>query len=136
MAKAKITVWVSDATSRAIHDLAAARGSTVSQVAAHELERIIEGEAAQVGVGPVVDRVERAVTREVGRMADRLANLLARTALEAAAERRAVFQLLVKEFGEERARAIMQSSWSAAVASLRKPAEGVREILAANASVD
>jgi nucleotide-binding universal stress UspA family protein len=134
MAKVKMTVWVSDSAARAIRELAEARGSTVSQVAARELEKIIEGDAAQVGVGPVVDRVERAVTREVARMTERLSTLLARTALEAAADRRSLFQLMVKEFGEEKARSIMQSSWTAAVASLRKPAEGIREILAANPS--
>jgi nucleotide-binding universal stress UspA family protein len=134
MAKVKMTVWVSDSAARAIRELAEARGSTVSQVAARELEKIIEGDAAQVGVGPVVDRVERAVTREVARMTERLSTLLARTALEAAADRRSLFQLMVKEFGEEKARSIMQSSWTAAVASLRKPAEAIREILAANPS--
>jgi hypothetical protein len=134
MSKTKVTVWVSEATAQAIRELAEARGSTVSQVAARELEKIIEGDAAQVGVGPVVDRVERAVTREVARMTERLSALLVRTALESAADRRSLFQLMVKEFGEEKARSIMQSSWTAAVASLKKPAAGVREILAANSS--
>jgi hypothetical protein len=134
MAKIKMTVWVSESAALAIRALAEARGSTVSQVAARELEKIIEGDAAQVGVGPVVDRVERVVTREVAQMTAKLSNLLARTALEAAADRRSLFQLIVREFGEEKARAIMQTSWTAAVASLRKPAEGVREILAANSS--
>ena len=73
--------------------------------------------------------VRGAVRREVGRMSDRLAHLLARSALESATGRRLLFQLLAEEFGQEEANRRNRATWTAGVQSMKKPAEGLREIL-------
>ena len=73
--------------------------------------------------------VQGVVKREVGRMSDRLAHLLARTALEAATARRLVFQLLTRHLTPEEARRLNQAAWTGSVDSLRKPAQGLRELL-------
>jgi len=62
-------------------------------------------------------------------MADRFANLLVRGALESAATRRTVYQLLVEEFGTEDAKRRNEAAWSGSVESLRRPARGLRELL-------
>ena len=46
-----------------------------------------------------------------------------------AAQRRAAYQLLVQEFGREEAAKINREAWTQGVQSLKKPAEGLREIL-------
>ena len=62
-------------------------------------------------------------------MSDRVSHLLARAALEAATTRRLLYQLLVREVGAEEARRLNQAAWTGSVDSLRKPAEGLRDIL-------
>jgi hypothetical protein len=69
------------------------------------LRRGIEEDAAGgVGAEVLFPAVRASVKREAGRMGDRLAQLLARSALESAAARRVVFQLLGEELGSEEAR--------------------------------
>ena len=85
--------------------------------------------AETAGLGLLSPAVQGVVKREVGRMSDRLAHLMARTALESATARRLVFQLLVRQFTTEEARRLNQAAWTGSVDSLRKPTQGLREIL-------
>jgi hypothetical protein len=62
-------------------------------------------------------------------MSDRLAHLLARTALEAATARRLVFQLLAHSLTPAEAPRLNQAAWTGSVDALRKPAQGLRELL-------
>src|SRR5207244_951264 len=114
---------------RALRDLAAANKLTVSQVAADILERGLKERAETAGLGLLGPAVEGVVKREVGRMSDRLAHLIARTALESATTRRLLFQLLVRQLTPEDARRLNQAAWTNSVDSLRKPAEGLKELL-------
>ncbi len=127
--KTKVTTWVTRAALRDLRDLAAAHQLTVSRVAADILERGLKERAETAGFGLLGPAVEGAVKREVGRMSDRLAHLIARTALESATARRLVFQLLVRQLTTDEARRLNHAAWTGSVDSLRKPAEGLREIL-------
>ncbi len=127
--KTKVTTWVSRDALRALRDVAAAHKLTVSQVAAEILERGLKERAETAGLGLLGPAVEGVVKREVGRMSDRLAHLIARTALESATTRRLVFQLLARQLSVEEARRLNQAAWTSAVDSLRKPAEGLKELL-------
>lgn len=128
--KVKITAWVDGRTASVIRGLAAERDSSVSEVCARMLRRGVEEDAGGgIGAEVILPQVRSAVRREVGRMSDRLAHLLARSALESATGRRLLFQLLAEEIGREDANQRNRSAWSASVESLRKPAEGLREIL-------
>jgi hypothetical protein len=128
-AKTKVTTWVGRDVLRSLRDLAAAHHLTVSQVAAEILERGLREQAETAGLGLLGPAVQGAVKREVGRMSDRLAHLLARTALESATARRLVFQLLTRYLTPEEARRLNQADWTGSVDSLRKPAQGLRELL-------
>ena len=133
-AKTKVTTWVGRDVLRSLRDVAAAHHLTVSQVAAEILERGLKQRAETAGLGLLGPAVEAAIKREVGRMSDRLAHLLARTALESATTRRLVFQILARQLTTEEARRLNQAAWTSSVDSLRKPAEGLREILGPRAN--
>ncbi len=132
--KTKVTTWITGHALRSLRDLAAAHQLTVSQVAADILERGLKERAETAGLGLLGPAVEGAVKREVGRMSDRLAHLIARTALESATARRLVFQLLIRQLTTDEARRLNQSAWTGSVDALRKPAEGLQEILGARGS--
>jgi hypothetical protein len=127
--KTKVTTWVTRDTLRALREVAAAHHLTVSQVAAEILERGLKERAETAGLGLLGPAVEGVVKREVGRMSDRLAHLIARTALESATTRRLVFQILARQLTTDEARRLNQAAWTSSVDSIRKPAEGLREIL-------
>ncbi len=101
----------------------------MSELCARKLKASVEEHAGEVGTEVVVPAVRASVRREVGRMGDRLAHLLARSALESAAARRVAFQLLAEELGVEEANRRNKAAWKGSVESLKKPAEGLREIL-------
>jgi len=127
--KVKLSTWVPYETLRALREQAAAHHLTVSQIAAEILERGLREQAETAGLGLLGPAVQGVVKREVGRMSDRLAHLIARTALESATSRRLVFQLLARSLTPDEARKLNQAAWTSSVDSLRKPAEGLREIL-------
>ena len=128
-AKTKVTTWVGRDVLRSLRDVAAAHHLTVSRVAAEILERGLKERAETAGLGLLGPAVQGVVKREVGRMSDRLAHLLARTALESATTRQLVFQLLVRSLTAEEARRLNQAAWTNSVDSLRKPAQGLQELL-------
>jgi hypothetical protein len=127
--KTKVTTWITRDALRGLRDLAAAHHLTVSRVAADILERGLNERAETAGLGLLGPAVEGVVRREVSRMSDRLAHLIARTALESATARRLIFQLLVRQLTTDEARRLNQAAWTGSVDSLRKPAEGLQEIL-------
>jgi hypothetical protein len=127
--KTKVTTWITRDALRSLRDLAATHKLTVSRVAADVLERGLNERAETAGLGLLGPAVEGVVRREVSRMSDRLAHLIARTALESATARRLVFQLLVRQLTTDEARRLNQAAWTGSVDSLRKPVEGLREIL-------
>jgi hypothetical protein len=133
-AKTKVTTWVGRDVLRGLREVAAAHHLTVSQVAAEILERGLKERAETAGLGMLGPAVQGVVKREVGRMSDRLAHLLARTALESASTRRLVFQILARQLTTEEARWLNQAAWTSSVDSLRKPAQGLREILGPGAN--
>jgi hypothetical protein len=133
----KITTWVDERTASVLRGLAAEHGVSLSELCARKLKASVEEHAGEVGTEVVVPAVRASVRREVRRMGDRLAHLLARSALESAAARRVAFQLLAEELGVEEAnRRNKKAAWKGSVESLKKPAEGLREILEEGAPRD
>ena len=130
MAKVKITAWVDERTAGVLRALAAQHEISVSEATAQTLQRAVEDRAAEgVGTELLLPAVKGAVRREVAKMGDRLAHLMARSALESATGRRLLFQLLAEEIGRDEANLRNRSAWSSSVESLKKPAEGLREVL-------
>jgi len=130
LAKVKITAWVDERTAGVLRALAAQDEISVSEATAQTLQSAVQDRAAEgVGAELLLPAVRGAVRREVARMGDRLAHLMVRSALEGATGRRLLFQLLAEEIGPEEANLRNRSAWTASVESLKKPAEGLREIL-------
>jgi hypothetical protein len=129
VSKVKITTWVDERTVSAIKGLAAQQGVSVSEMCAQMLRRGVEEDGGAAGMEVLLPAVRGAVRREVGRMSDRLAHLMVRSALEGATGRRLLFQLLAEEMGQEEANRRNRAAWAASVQSLKKPAEGLREVL-------
>ena len=130
VAKTKITTWVDERTAGILRAKAAQQEVSMSEVVAQTLGQAVTDDAAEgVGAALLLPSVRGAVRREVGSMSNRLSNLMARSALESAANRRMLFQLLVDEYGEDEAREIARRSWASAVDDLKNPARGYREIM-------
>ncbi len=129
--KTKVTTWVTRDAYQALREVATVHNLTISQVAAEILDRGLRERAETAGLGLLGPAVEAVIKREVCRMSDRLAHLLARTALESATARRLIFQLLVRQLTLEEAKHLNQAAWTSSVDTLRKPAQGLNEILAA-----
>lgn len=131
MSKVKITTYVDEKTAGILRARAAQNEISMSEACSNTLQAAVKDEAAEgVGTELLLPAVRGAVRREVRRMSDRLAVLLARSALDSSAERRALYQLLVAEFGPDEAAEINRRAWMRAVADLRSPSQGLREILA------
>jgi hypothetical protein len=78
-----------------------------------------EKQAAQL-LGP---QLQMTIKKEVRAMADRMSHFLSRAAFDASNCKQLVFQLVVKEFGEERAFDFRDQAWQASVDDLKKPLE-------------
>lgn len=130
MSKVKVTTYVDEETAGILRARAAQNEVSMSEACSRTLQAAVKDEAAEgVGTELLLPAVRAAVRREVGRMSDRLSHLMARSALESAADRRALFQVLVAEFGEEEARNINRQAWMQSVQAMKKPSEGLREVL-------
>jgi hypothetical protein len=129
MGKVKVTTWVDGETAGVLRGLAAQHGVSMSEMCAERLRASVAEHAGEVGVEVLLPALRAAIRREVGGMADRFAHLLARSALESAASRRTVYQLLVRELGAEDARRANEAAWSGSIESLKRPARGLQELL-------
>jgi hypothetical protein len=73
-------------------------------------------------------KIQMTIKKEVRAMANRMTFLLSRTALESATCKQLVFQLLVKEFGADRAFAFRDKAWQVSLDDLKKPLKALEEI--------
>jgi hypothetical protein len=74
-------------------------------------------------------KLQATIKQEFRGMADRLTNLMSRAALNTASNKQLIFQLLVKEFGSDKAFDYRDKAWQVAVSELKKPLEDMLAIL-------
>jgi hypothetical protein len=74
-------------------------------------------------------KLQTTIRKEVRTMADKMAHFLSRAALESSNCKQLVFQLLVKEFGEERAFEFRDEARKASTDDLKKPLESLQAVL-------
>jgi hypothetical protein len=74
-------------------------------------------------------KLQATIKQEFRGMADRLTNLMSRVALNAASNKQLTFQLLVKEFGADKALSYRDKAWQVALTELKKPLEDMLAIL-------
>ncbi len=127
--KVKVATLVDPETAQTLRDRAALHNLSLSQAAAELLSGAVKSIATDGSTVLFFAELRQALRRDVARMADRLAHLLVRSALEAGAARREVFNLLVRSgLTQEAAKHIHDGAWQSAVVALRKPVGGVREL--------
>lgn len=81
-------------------------------------------------------KLQTTIRKEVRSMADRMAFLLSRAALESTACKQLIFQLLVKEFGADRAFMFRDKAWQVSVEELKKPLKALEEITNAGSGAE
>jgi hypothetical protein len=81
-------------------------------------------------------RLQTTIRKEVRMMADKMFHFLSRAALDSATSKQLVFQLLVKEFGSERAFDFRDQAWKVSLDDLKKPLEAFESILNSSKSED
>ncbi len=133
--KVKLATLLDPETAQTLRDRAALHHLSLSQAAAELLAGAVKSSATDGSVVLFFAELRQTLHRDVARMADRLAYLLVRSALEAGAVRREVFNLLVRSgLTSEAAKRIHESAWRAAVDALRKPVAGLRELAGAESA--
>lgn len=133
MAKRQISVWVEEDVAERVTVLAKQERMSVSQFGGELLKRGLTGYADNIGWDFVGVRVEDAVKKEVGLMSDRLAQLLVRATLEGTATRALLVNDMMAACASDDQRAAVKrasnQAWTTAVDRIRKPVQGLREIL-------
>lgn len=125
----KLTVYVSPDVAARIRGRAEQEGVSLSEIAEQLLNRAVLERAESDWWAYAGARVSQVVREEVRGMSDRIAVMMARTAIEAGMSR----NLLTASLAEEKSREVVQDWVSraevAAVDRLRKPSQGVRELI-------
>jgi len=133
--KVKLATLVDPETAQTLRDQAALHHLSLSQAAAELLAGAVKTDSTHGSAALYFAELRQTFHRDLARMANRLAYLLVRSAVEAGAARREVFNLLIR-FGvpAEAAKQIHDAAWQSAMAALRKPVADLRD-LADGASV-
>lgn len=130
-AREKLTIYVSSDVAARIRGRAEQEGVSISEIGEQLLNRAVLERAESDWWAYAGARVSQVVREEVRGMSDRIALLLARSAIEAGMSR----NLLTASLAEEKSREVVQDWVSraeqAAVDRLKKPSQGVRELLGA-----
>lgn len=127
--KVKVSVTVSSDLDTTIRqrakDLKVSYSSLVEEYVAFAIFTK-EQQYADELLGP---KLQTTIRKEVRAMADRMAHFLSRAALESSNCKQLVFQLVVKEFGEERAFAFRDHARQASIDDLKKPLSLLEEMI-------
>lgn len=128
-AREKLTIYVSSDVAARIRGRAEQEGVSLSEIGEQLLNRAVLERAESDWWAYAGARVSQVVREEVRGMSDRVAILVARSAIEAGMSR----NLLTASLAEEKSREVVQDWVSraeqSAVDRLRKPSQGVRELL-------
>ena len=127
--RVKLTITIAPSVSEKLRQKADANKVSLSSLVNTYLAAALKLEhdtAAAEVLGP---ELKTTIKKEVRDMSDRLAHLIVRGALDAGSSKQLLFQLLVKEFGVEKARAFKNTAWRISLEELRRPTEGIAELL-------
>jgi hypothetical protein len=127
--KIKVSITLSSDLNKTIRQLAKDQHTSYSSLVDELLGFALlvkEEKLAAELLGPTL---QRTIRKEIGAMADRMAHFLSRAAFESSNCKQLVFQLLVKEFGEERAFEFRDQARQASTDDLKKPLESLASIL-------
>ncbi len=125
----KLTVYVSPDVAARIRGRAEQEGVSLSEIAEQLLNRAVLERAESDWWAYAGARVSQVVREEVRGMSDRIAMLIASGAIEAGVSRSLLVASLAQTNGEVTAQKWLSDARQGTVNRLKKPSEGVRELL-------
>lgn len=126
--KVKVSLTLSSDINIALRQIAKDQNISYSSVVDEYLGFALLVEEEKLAVELLGPKIQTTIRKEVRSMADRMAFLLSRAALESTVCKQLVFQLLVKEFGADRAFIFRDKAWQVSVEELKKPLKALEEI--------
>jgi hypothetical protein len=127
--RTRVTISVTPELENLLKRQAAEENLSVSALVSSYLELAIRTRQDLVASELLGPKLQASIKSEVRAMSNRLAHLLVRIALLSGSHKQLLFQLLVKEFGTEKAFSYRDKAWQLSVDELKQPLEGLAEIL-------
>jgi hypothetical protein len=127
--KTRVTVALSPDLENLLKRQATEENLSVSALVGSYLELAVRTRQDLVASELLGPKLQASITAEVRAMSNRLAQLLVRVALLSGSNKQLLFQLLVKEFGNDKAFSYRDKAWQVSVDELKQPLEGLAEIL-------
>jgi hypothetical protein len=134
--KIKVSITLSSDLDATLRQLAKEQNTSYSSLVDEYLGFALLVKEEKLATELLGPKLQTTIKREVRAMADRMAFLLSRAALESASCKQLVFQVLVKEFGAERAFAFRDKAWQVSVDELKKPLKALEEIINAGGDAE
>ena len=128
-AKTRVSISITADLESLLKRQATEENLSVSALVSSYLELAVRTRQDLVGSELLGPKVQASIKAEVRAMSNRLAHLLVRVALLSGSNKQLLFQLLVKEFGTEKAFSYRDKAWQLSVEELKRPLEGLAEIL-------
>lgn len=126
--KVKVSLTLSSDLDTTLKQLAKEQNTSYSSLVDEYLGFALMAKEEKLAAELLGPKLQTIIKKEVRAMADRMAFLLSRAALEAATSKQLIFQLLVKEFGVEKAFGFRDKAWQVSVDELKKPLKALEEM--------
>jgi len=129
----QITIRPSAELVMALKELALTRNTTLSDTCVGLLEAGLRRETTLAGTTYLTPEIEHILATRLKAMENRFANLIVHAAMEAGTAKRLLLHLLVVSNinTQEEARDAHDTSWRLAHKALKKPLDGIEELVAA-----
>jgi hypothetical protein len=128
-AKTRLCITLTPDLENLLKRQAAEEGISVSALMSSYLELAVKTRQDLVASELLGPKLQASIKAEVRKMSNRLAQLLVRVALLSGSNKQLLFQLLVKEFGTEKAFSYRDKAWQVSVDEFKQPLNGLAEIL-------
>jgi hypothetical protein len=128
-AKTRLCITLTPELENLLKRQAAEEGISVSALMSSYLELAVKTRQDLVASELLGPKLQASIKAEVRKMSNRLAQLLVRVALLSGSNKQLLFQLLVKEFGPEKAFSYRDKAWQVSVDEFKQPLNGLAEIL-------
>jgi hypothetical protein len=135
-ARTKVSIFIPEEVGNYLKREAEEQKVSFSSLASDYLELGVKARQ-ELGLTELLGpKLQATIKQEFRGMADRLTNLMSRVALNSASNKQLTFQLLVKEFGADKALSHRDKAWQVALTELKKPLEDVLAILESKQDAD
>jgi hypothetical protein len=134
--RTKVSIFIPEEVENYLKREADAQKVSFSSLASDYLELGVKARQ-ELGLTELLGpKLQATIKQEFRGVADRLTNLMSRAALNTASNKQLIFQLLVKEFGSDKAFSYRDKAWQVAVNELKKPLENMLALVESKEEVD